>query len=166
MTNFKQLDIPHTTPRRYITGIYALNVPDDEEVADWHTGIFWRPVGIDGRQTEVTLGGEGSKHNTNPIYRQYGVRDAKDQLIRIGLSLPEDAKKVYVADHARAILDMLFFQLKESGEAAQLTNAAEWLRKPRAKDLLAKAALLDAFLNDSQKEGLARWIDHERESIV
>lgn len=167
MANFIQLDIPHTTPKKYITGYYALNIPDRGEVADWHSNIFWRPVGVSDPQTKITLGGDGSKHNTNPIFDRYGVRNATSQIKNMGLSLPEEEKKTYVANHSRAILDMLFYQLKELGEATELTNATiDWLPTPKkAEKTLARATILTEFLNDTQKKGLARWIDHERKVL-
>ena len=39
----RQVEIPVTTPERYITGLYALNIQEpDGEGGDWHDVFHWQ----------------------------------------------------------------------------------------------------------------------------
>jgi len=157
-----QCEIPQTSRKRYITGMYALNLPAPEgTTGDWHEVFFWRE-GIDEPCT-VDLAGDDTDWNTNPIYGDYGVYEGKENLIKKGIYVKDDIKEVYIANHFRAILDLLFYSLTKYRVVLNLTGATDdWLDTPEQKaELIAKAELLLDVFEGKAKRSLTEWIDYE-----
>ena len=123
-----QVEIPRTTPQLYITGIYALNVQcpegttgDQHDVFHW----FYRP-GIREEAPTVTLGGS-DELDTNAIYGDLGVYEGRERLLAKGLNIAPEIREVYVANHYRAILDLLYESLTHYGRVYNLTGAKQAL---------------------------------------
>ena len=119
--------IPWTTPTRYVTGIYALNIQAPEGTSgDWHDVFTW----IEGYQPErvILVGGDTEEINTVPIYGSLGIYEGLGNLLQRGLELPDGMTEAYVANHTRAILDMLYGTLHRHGKIYNLIGAAtDWL---------------------------------------
>lgn len=159
----RQVEIPPTDRRHYITGIYALNVhaPDGSDTSgDWHDVFHWRD-GLD-HPAEVWVAGHEPNSDTNAIYGDMGVYEGKDRLS--GLEIDPNIQEVWIADHFRAILDMLYRSLKRYDQVHGLRGATEdWLDTPEQKEfLLAQAARLSDWLTPAQQAALKTWIDYER----
>lgn len=158
-----QLEIPPTDPAHYITGVYALNIPAPEgTTGDWHDVFHWRE-GID-RPGRVLVGGS-EELDTNPIYGTLGIYEGKARLESLGLELPPGTEQVYVANHSRAILDLLYRSLTRFQAVFNLTGATEdWLDTPEQRDyLLTQAERLTPTLAERGRAALGDWIKHERE---
>jgi hypothetical protein len=157
-----QCEVPRTSIQKYITGMYALNVPAPEGTSgDWHDVFFWRD-GID-EPCAVDLAGDGAEWNTNPVFGDYGVYEGKDRLEGKGLYVGEDIAEVYIANHFRAILDLLYQSLKKYEVVLNLTGATDdWLDTPEQKALLlSKARLLEDAFTGRARRSLAAWIESE-----
>jgi hypothetical protein len=97
--------IPNTSERSYITGIAALNVPNEDlSFADWHFDEMF----LSGRRTPRVAGIDTK--STFDLLGNYGIRECSGVLRRCGVSLPTD-DKVYAASHIRAILDLVIFSI-------------------------------------------------------
>ena len=163
MANVRQTEIPVTTPEHYITGIYALNIPSEEgTTGDWHGEVFWHPVGVR-EPKRISLGGT-APFDTNPVFKDMGVREARQSVTGMGLHVAEEIKEVYVANHTRAILDLLMSEITVLGNAKGLNDASsDWLDTPEQKQkLLTHAMELGTFLVRGQRAALAEWIEHEQ----
>lgn len=159
-----QCEIPRTSPTRYISGLYALNVRAPEgTTGDWHDVYHWR-AGIDNPR-KVTLAGDGTEIDTNPIWGNFGVYEGKSKLIQSGLIVGADIERVYIANHFRAILDLLYYSLKKYGEVHNLSGAAnDWLDTQKQKELLlGKAEQLSDIFDGKSLVALLNWVDGERE---
>ena len=105
-TSTRQVEIPPTTPEHYITGLYALNLAAPEGTSgDWHDVFHWQDGTEQPRQ--VTLAGMGDI-DTSPIYGDLGIYEGRDRLVAQGLDIPIGMQRVYIANHSRAILDLLY----------------------------------------------------------
>lgn len=161
-----QLEIPPTDPAHYITGIYALNLPAPEgTTGDWHDVFHWRQ-GID-RPGHVLIGGS-EELDTNAIYDNLGIYEGKASLQNLGLDLPLGTEHIYVANHFRAILDLLYRSLSRYQAVFNLTGATEdWLDTPEQCDyLLDQAARLAPSLTERAQAALRSWINHERQGTA
>ncbi len=131
-----QIEIPKTTIQQYITGIYALNIPNAEgHAADWHPDIFFSPIGSN-KNNLVTLGGEGS-YDTNEILGTYGVANLAARLKQI---INTDQDTVYCANHVRALMDLLVHELTTYGQPMTTIGG------------------VDTWLNDEEKESFYNLI--------
>jgi hypothetical protein len=153
--------VPPTTPRTYISGMYALNIcaPEDETGGDWHGDIFYWHEGAE-RERVITLAGDGTPMNTNPIYGDYGVYEGKNRVVKMGLRLDASVEKVFIANHYRAILDLLYGSIAEYGKVYELTGATDdWLDNEKQKMFLLKmAAKMRGVFDGEKKDALERWI--------
>jgi hypothetical protein len=161
----KQCVIPYTTPNNYITGIYALNVAaDDGTSADWHDVYHWRD-GIDKPRTVAVAG--ITVRDSNYIFGNYGVSESKHRLERIGIDTG-GVKEVYIANHIRAVLDMLFDSLCECNEIYNLTGAVgDWFDKESDRnELISKCNMLTNVLSGENKSALTRWLLKEKARLT
>ena len=117
----RQVEIPPTTPEHYITGLYALNLAAPEGTSgDWHDVFHWQDGAEQPRQ--VTLAGMGDIDTTS-IYGDLGIYEGRDRLVAQGLDIPAGMQRVYIANHSRAILDLLYRSLHRRGRVLNLTGA-------------------------------------------
>ena len=161
----RQVEIPATTPERYITGIYALNVQAPEGTSgDWHD-VFHRREGVD-EPDEVMLGGT-AEVDTNHIYADLGIYEGRDSLLAKGLELPAGPAPVYLANHYRAILDMVYHSLTHYGRIYNLTGATtDWLDTPEQQQyVLEQATRMAPFLPTESQQRLADWVSKELAAV-
>lgn len=146
----------------YITGYYALNVRAPEgTTGDWHNPFWYKNPK---KPHQVDLAGEGKEWNTNPYLGNFGIYEGKDRLLGMGLCLADGISEVYIANHFRAILDLLFHDIRLFGRCDTLKYAtSDWLDTQEQKDLLlAKAALLLTAFEEKNQQALRDWIETER----
>jgi len=104
--------LPVTSINNYISGFYALNVPDEDGIpADWHPQLYWYSLNKD---DTVLL------YNTNNIFGTEGVQN---KVVNYFSCSAYD--KVYIATHVRAIAD-LAATLPDISVLRGCTN--DWLR--------------------------------------
>ena len=101
---FQPIEIPATTPLRYISFNRALNLREPgEETGDWHFfPMFF--CDIDGPRKIANLAGKGTDIDSTPSLGSYGVRDMACELAYREI-LPESGP-IYVANHYRAMTDI------------------------------------------------------------
>lgn len=160
---YSQTEIPPTTLQSYITGVHALNIHgDDDSHGDWHE-VFWYPIGVR-EPPPVSLGGQGC-FDTNPVYGTEGVREARASVVRLGLVVAPEVSEVYVANHTRAILDLLHCEIKTYGRPTNTIQSSwDWLDTAEQRDqLLMQAPRLAALLETVEEvQQLNEWVSHER----
>ena len=157
----RQGEIPPTDPEHYITGLYALNVQAPEGTSgDWHDVFHWQEDYDN--PPRVTLGGS-AEVDTTPIYGGWGVYEGKDRLQAMGLAVPSEVREVYLANHTRAILDLLYRSLTRWGRVLNLTGAAtDWLDTyEQGVFLLEQAEYLAPHFPEAVQDELRRWIEEE-----
>ena len=159
-----QVEIPRTTPQLYITGIHALNVQcpegttgDQHDVFHW----FYRP-GIREEAPTVTLGGS-DELDTNAIYGDLGVYEGRERLLAKGLNIAPEIREVYVANHYRAILDLLYESLTHYGRVYNLTGATgDWLDTPEQRRfVLEQATRMAPYVDEESRIQLEQWVKKE-----
>ena len=98
--HLQPIEIPATTPLRYISFNRALNLREpDKETGDWHfLPMFF--CDIDGPRKIVDLAGKGTIIDSTPSLGSYGARDMARELA-YREKLPENGP-VHVANHYRA----------------------------------------------------------------
>ena len=97
------LEIPQTSPTRYISGIVALNIPSERGTGDWHeTSIFFTSRV---RMPRSFIIERGQPFDPSDFLGSVGRYDAAAALDSMGVKHPEGP--VYAASHARAIADLV-----------------------------------------------------------
>ena len=148
-------EIPATTPRRYLTGASALNIPAPERTSgDWH---FQNAFFLSPRPLQLAGDGPGTLVDTNDLFGGYGVHECSEVLKGFGLVLPE-GMPVYAANHYRAILDLLISTAKAGQPADYLSNPEEWLdTQENVRTLVALAEQAQPMLGGKERETVSRW---------
>ena len=133
---------------KYITGSHALNLPCSlDTCGDWHTSAL---------QWDMPF----MRNSSDSIFGDYGIEHNK--------TIPESGGKYYVANHIRAILDLL--------ETNRLTIAQgikdDYICNDNYTDelfiqvtkltALAHWHKIDELMNKEYKN---RWLDYKGESI-
>ena len=137
--------LPHTSETYYITGKAALNAPNpDGSFADWHFD-------------EVFLSGKGKIRmagreiaSTFAMLGDYGIRESSATLRRFGLTVPL-AEKVYMANHVRAILDMVLASIAKNKlpshvVATEFLDSENELHELHSKVQEVKTKISDQFM--------------------
>jgi hypothetical protein len=143
-----------TTPERYVSGTVALNIVAKEPTGDWHVETaFFRPRRTSPRCFVV---GRGCEVDTTPLLGALGVDDRSATLHRMGV--PNVPKRLYAADHARAIADLVLVAVMRDQSPAFVV-LDDWMPRPQDKrrvvDLLRLA--LDC-LNESRHAAVLAWL--------
>lgn len=106
------VEIGPTSPRRHITGVAALNIPDPRhEGGDWHNHATWfatEPERLDERDftDEETYG-----VLLDELGRS-GVRDARAGLRALGHPAGESESPIWTAAYDRAVVETAWAQLR------------------------------------------------------
>jgi hypothetical protein len=161
----KPLPVPPTPPDTYITGLYALNItsPDDDTSGDTHGHIFfWNPS--KGTPPKMTLAGPGQEINTASFWSDFGIYEGRERLRKMRLPLPRNVKNIYIANHYRAILDLIYHSLVRYEDILALNGATwDWLSNENQREFLfSKVVFLFPALSTKAKRNLLKWMNYER----
>ena len=160
-----QFLIPPTTPTHYITGVYALNLhPPNNTSGDWHFGQVFYYINENDFDFSVQLAGEDEFCNTNPIYGDYGIYEGIVMVKKLGLIISPEITEIYIANHFRAILDMLYKTIKKYGREIGLQCATdEFLDTTEQKEeVLSQSLKMKPYLTVPEQLELDKWIVYER----
>lgn len=151
--------VSNTTPDNYITAIAALNIPSDEGTGDWHFFENFmihddviptqQVAGIDTLSTKQWLG------NT-------GIFDCHEILLECGVSLLN--KKVYAANHYRAIADMVYDNVKRGYSIKDTISLNDWLPELHEKKKIYE--LVDRFHTDMSEEEWSKIEEWKKLTII
>lgn len=161
----RQVEIPLTDREHYVTGVYALNViGPDGKPGDWHDVFHWQE-GHE-RPRAVTLAG-GAEIRTTPFYGDLGVYEGREHLERQGLVVPPGVGEVYVADHMRAVLDLVYRSLTRWGRVRNLVGATtDWFETYEdGVTVLEYAARMTGHFPAPAQTQLRRWLDGEHAGL-
>jgi hypothetical protein len=156
-----QLVIPKTTAQTYISGTQALNIPD-ETSGDWHFYTVWFSFSSE----TVMLYGAGQERNTNDIYGSFGISDKKFIMQQYGLLA--DTDKVYVANHCRAVLDLIYYCAKKKAMNLVVGSTMDYFDTEEQKMRilkLAKKMLAPKYLSQEGRRTLQSWLQTEEQSV-
>ena len=149
----------------YITGKHALNIHPENNltVGDWHEGV-WSNINVFPSK-HITMGGIYSKHNTMEIWGKYGIYSGKKYIENKGIKT--DVDSIYIANHQRAILDMVYIYLNELGMIWEVENASlQYLAdKNSIREMLEKSELIKKHLNNLQLNEYTIWFENEKKSL-
>ena len=112
-----------TTPRRYISGIVALNLPTSPDSGDWHTVEMLSALNR-GAPIPLRLAGENTEFDGFGYFGSDGVIEASEVIKHLGETVQGP---VHVATHPRAIADMLMFRLPGGSTALAHLDLDAWL---------------------------------------
>ena len=112
-------------------------------------------------QTTVStyISGIHSLNLTNPIYGYYGVANREERLNKLGLKI----KKVYVANHHRAILDLVFDSLTRYNRIGYAKGCVRdfFFDSKNAQQLFNQLIQMVNYLDEDNKEVLNEWLSRE-----
>lgn len=137
----RPVPIPETALERYISFKHALNLRfPDEDTGDWHfRPYFFEQTDALIPQKSIPLAGKGQQIDTTPSLGHQGVRDMSSILSQERLPIPSH-QPVYVANHYRAIADLVMLDLHKSRIPSMADNAAinSWLDSQEQVDHLKR----------------------------
>lgn len=104
------------------------------------------------RPDTVTLSGRGDT-DTKVIRGDLGVNEGRDRLLEYGLDTPADLTKIYLANHFRVILDLLYRSLRRLSRVLNLTGATtDWLDTPEQQEFVLVQATRMAVQFDADAQ--------------
>ena len=136
------IEIPSTTPLRYISYNQALNLREPgEDTGDWHFKVMFFCMDGGPRDT-ANLAGEGTDVDSTPSLGSYGVRDMADELARKKV-LPK-CGPVHVANHYRAITDLALeeFLHRRVPMTVSVRTINQWLDTEAQMEILVRDYLV------------------------
>jgi hypothetical protein len=148
------LKIPQTTPKRYLSGIAALNIPSDDGTGDWHLHNTLKNEKTN--PPVFLLVGEGCQYNSNQLFGNLGIFECSDILEKFGVPHPEG--EVWAADHYRATADMVLFYAQQ-GKSFDHLPINDWFNTDheimQLKNMLQFASSTPFF------EDIKQWINQK-----
>lgn len=104
---------------------------------------------------------------TTSIYGDLGIYEGRDRLVAQGLDIPAGMQRVYIANHSRAILDLLYRSLQRRGRVLNLTGATtDWLdTREQGERLLEHATMLEPSFHPAAQDELRRWVADEASAL-
>jgi hypothetical protein len=146
----------------YITGMFALNLYSDflTTTGDWH-GNIWNGITMFPSKDVSTGGGQGDI-NTVMIWGDYGIYEGKRYLLNKKIQV--ESENVFVANHIRAVLDMVYKGIKKYGMIWEVDNASvEYLGNEASKqEMLGASKEILPFLNKKELSVYKKWYKHEK----
>lgn len=146
-------DIPETTPRRYLSGMAALNLPSESGTGDWHLiETFFKPQK---RRPKLFVAGEGCPDNTNKFLGARGVFECSALLDK--LNIPHYPGPAYAATHARAIADLVLTSVLNGG-ALDHIPLDDWMPQDQDKNQVFELLhVVLIHLSEIQRDKILKW---------
>lgn len=155
----RAIEIPDTSPMRYISFEAALNLRyPGEDTGDWHFDTAWFDY-TDGPHRTAPIAGPDGLIDTTPALGERGVRDMGEVLAAKRVTAGQGP--VYVADHYRAIADIAMVELAQ-GRVPTVATASvinQWFDTAEQIERLRSYLLpLRAHLGTGGREAFDTWI--------
>lgn len=134
------------SPQQYVTGMPALSVPVDEDLADWHQAAAFsgrKPLPIAGITHPAT----------DHLWGDAGVTNRAQYLRDVGL-LNDETREVFVASPARAIADLLFSLIQKRQDPSIICIEHIPLSDASLTEL---TDLVQKYLEQDQSPTLREW---------
>lgn len=157
-------ELPVTSPRHYLTGMTAINIPSPEGTGDWHfhdaffgdrdTGPRYHVAGVDCVDTSDIFGDQGI-YDSKLILTQYGVFRKKWEI-----QIKEPTGPVYAANHYRASADILADFL-HAGDPVSMYSIDDWLSLPEEKARFWDFIQPAKILGDEKWQMITEWFNRE-----
>lgn len=130
---------------RYLTGVHALNIPCNlNTTGDWHSSALqWEKLNI--------------KESDDTLLKDYGIEEEK--------KIPTYSETFYVANHIRALLDMLIdgdFSNAQGMRKDYICNDKynnEIFSKVMSFENLSNWNDIDKFMSDEYR---LKWLNYKR----
>lgn len=150
------MELPDTTPERYLTGMTALNIPaPDSSGGDWH--FFEAFYGRGDRKPKIFVAGLGEDLNTNAIWGSEGIYECSALLRKAGLTIPAN-RKIFAANHFRAVVDMLYQCVTNDWPPHHLIINDWFNNENEIKQLMGMVMCLKPYLNTAQWQLVLDWL--------
>jgi hypothetical protein len=172
--------IPPTSYTQYISGNMALNLesPHTDTLGrnDFMEYFFCLPD----KDEPLMLWGDVPEkfRNTLHIYGKWGIHDDYGNILR-DAGFEHDFKNVYVADHYRAICDIVYADITLSGPMklnydkklgpnffSNWYVASNIIEIEKCNYLLDKIREMRPYLSEECVASLENWIEFEKEAII
>lgn len=154
-----------SSPDKYISGFAALNLPAPEGTSgDWHFfNNFYS--NSEGKQLSF-IAGIGMPDDTTSIWGHYGIYNCGAALRDRGLKFPEE-RPIFAANHTRAILDILWRNIKNKTQPAEIFDATvDFLdTKVQALKLFDLLLKLPDNMDEEQMEIFRSWVQNEKRRV-
>jgi hypothetical protein len=153
--------IPATAPRRYLSGMAALNVLSEDGTGDSHPYQFLR--GGSARRPRTFLVEDGMDIDAIAILGDAGIYNCAAVLDRMGV--PHPPGPVWSGEHHRAIADMVLVAVA-CGEDPSFVALDDWM--PRDADKASVFNLLRAAMEQlapTNRDAVRAWMDENREGL-
>ena len=161
--------IDRNSRTNYVTSGYALNLADSGgEIgpADWHPGCWQVPLaGVHPRARDciaaryAPLRGKGHYQETWAAIGDWGIVDARGPLRKLNHPAGDRGRRVWAANHPRAIVDRAWNSLRSSTVPVRLQVTpylvARWLWTDEQFDELL--AMADTIGSRSPRDFAAHW---------
>jgi len=142
----------------YISGIYALNITnnDEDSFGDWHRNIWYNINEYP--NSNITHFGDLGEFNTNDIWDSYGIYEGKGLLLKEN-NIITNYKNIYIANHRRAVLDLLYYYIKKYKVIWEVGEAAEEyiLDNKKIIEMLDKSKYVVKYLNNDELFIYNKW---------
>ena len=151
--------IPATTPRAYVGGDAALNVPklaEDPDSGDWHEwGTWWShtPAKADGTTLGVRLWGPDGETAGAPGPPE--LRDARAAMALIAHPSAENTEPVHAATVVQTVLDLAWDALTHGHEPPDRRATWRWLSDAGEAHARKRAGEVEAWIADEALR--TRW---------
>ena len=151
--------VPATTPRAYVGGDAALNLPKlphDADGGDWHAwGTWWShvPENADGTALEPELWGPDGDIAGAPGSPE--LRDARAAMALIAHPSAENTEPIYAATVVQTVLDLAWDALARGFEPPDRRATWRWLSDAGEEHARERAREVEAQIADEALR--ARW---------
>ncbi|MDR2198957.1 MAG: hypothetical protein LBR53_05795 [Deltaproteobacteria bacterium] len=178
--DFVYRSVPPTSYTQYISGRTALNLESPSTDTIGSTDPMEYFFCFPDKDVPLTLWGNVSEkfRNTLHIYEQWGIHDDYANILwKTGFD--HNFKKVYVADHYRAICDIIYAQIlsaepfmldiHDNDDTFFTTNwivAENIVEIDKCFYLLDKINEMARYLPQDRLPYLKKWIEFERDAII
>lgn len=119
-----------TTKQQYITSIAALNIPCPEGTGDWHFSDCF--IQHDSFVPKQQIAGIDTL-STYDLLGDFGIFECSQILKKYGASPLPEGKKIYAANHYRAVVDMIFDLVKNGENITGAVILDDWFPEEQEK---------------------------------
>ena len=159
--------IPATSPRAYVSGSFALNLPTlpgEPRLGDWHDdGAWWSLLYVDGqgRPIDVPLRGPDGDTTATPGTPQ--LHDARPALAQVQHPAADGSAPVLAATIPQAIADMAWGSLHGRDQQPCRHDIFRWTDEPTEAELRALTEAIGKQITDPALR--QRWKDWRHDAL-
>lgn len=156
--------IGHTSPRAYLSGSEALNLPtdlNDRDRGDWNENSSWWTqsyVAPHGRPHTAELWGPDTRRPAAPGTPR--LRDAREALARVEHPDAKAQAPIYATTIVQAVIDMAWRALTQGGEPPSRRETTRWMSDEGEAETIEIAREVAKEIRDARlRERWLAWVE-------